>query len=257
MLDFFEGRQELDRCGFKWYLHPIDLIDIAIARDGIWEPKTTVQFNAIVKPGMTLVDVGANIGYFTLRGSRLVGPTGSVIAIDPSMRAFALMSYHVALNGCGNVTALRAALGAAPLRRDNDMAFSWTVTGAKRCDETASVRQVTLDTVVDAIGVGVDVIKVDVDGWDLRVMLGARESVMKHRPILIVEVCDWALDRIEGKPSNGDNVRRLLSLIADDYQYRIFSEHNMGKEITVAEAIHFVQSTKLSFNAFCFPKAVS
>jgi len=65
----------------------LDRADCSVAKEIIerhhCEPEVTKLLEKLIEPGQTFVDIGANVGYFTLRGSRLVGPTGRVIAVEP------------------------------------------------------------------------------------------------------------------------------------------------------------------------------
>jgi FkbM family methyltransferase len=86
-----------------------DLIQRKIAYFGVWEPNLTAYFRKCLKPGDIVLDVGANIGYFTLLGSSLVGPTGRVISIEAAPQIFRLLSDNIALNRATNVRAVNCA----------------------------------------------------------------------------------------------------------------------------------------------------
>jgi hypothetical protein len=70
---------------------------------GLWEPEITRWIERALQPGDGFIDVGANIGYFSLLASKLVGERGAVVAIEPSPELFAALEAHVARNGAGNV----------------------------------------------------------------------------------------------------------------------------------------------------------
>jgi FkbM family methyltransferase len=86
-----------------------DIIQRKIAYFGVWEPNLTAYCKRVLRPGDVLVDVGANIGYFTLLGSSLVGTSGKVVAIEASPRIFALLSSNIARNAATNVRAVNKA----------------------------------------------------------------------------------------------------------------------------------------------------
>lgn len=77
---------------------------------GVWEPHLTKFLKRTLGKDDVLVDIGANVGYFTLLGARLVGPGGGVVAIDASPRAFGRLERNVRLNGCGNVRTVNMAV---------------------------------------------------------------------------------------------------------------------------------------------------
>jgi FkbM family methyltransferase len=86
-----------------------DLIQRKIAYFGVWEPHLTAYFKRALAPGDVFVDVGANIGYYTLLGAALVAPTGSVIAVEASPAIFATLSENLRRNRAGNVRAVNKA----------------------------------------------------------------------------------------------------------------------------------------------------
>lgn len=79
---YFTGSVEID--GLTIFLNPADkTITQAVLQSDAWEPETTAAIRNILKPGDTFIDVGANIGWFTLIASREVGEKGRVIAFEP------------------------------------------------------------------------------------------------------------------------------------------------------------------------------
>jgi FkbM family methyltransferase len=97
--------------GIKMYLDPTDkVITPTILVLGNWETSETAWFLRVVKPGDTFVDAGANAGYYTIIGSRLVGEKGKVYAFEPEPEMFALLEKNVRLNGLTNVVLERKAL---------------------------------------------------------------------------------------------------------------------------------------------------
>ena len=77
---------------------------------GLWEPNLTAWIADRLKPGDVFVDVGANIGYFSLLASKLVGQTGRVVAIEPSPRTFELLRRNLDLNAARNVRPVNVAV---------------------------------------------------------------------------------------------------------------------------------------------------
>ena len=101
------------RHGFAMNLDLAQFVDRTIYCTGEWEPLETGLIAEILKPGDGFVDVGANIGYFTLLAARRVGPTGRVIAVEANPRTFRLLEANVRLNGCANVALHHVAAGEA------------------------------------------------------------------------------------------------------------------------------------------------
>src|SRR5262245_2134996 len=89
-----------------WRTHGV--ADPLLAGRG-YEPEETAFIEAALAPGMTFLDLGANVGYFTCLAARKVGPAGRVWAFEPDPRNFRLLVRSVKANGLSNVTAVRAA----------------------------------------------------------------------------------------------------------------------------------------------------
>jgi tRNA G37 N-methylase Trm5 len=91
-----------------------DLRD-SIAREvcftGRYEPQETALVRALLGPGMSFVDVGANWGYFTLLAAHQVGRSGRVISLEPDPRLFPVLADNIAVNHLSQVTALQVAAG--------------------------------------------------------------------------------------------------------------------------------------------------
>jgi FkbM family methyltransferase len=86
-----------------------DIIQRYVYYFGVWEPNLTSFISRRLGEGDTFIDVGANIGYFTIQASRLVGRSGMVIAVEASPKTFRLLERHVALNECRNVRLVQMA----------------------------------------------------------------------------------------------------------------------------------------------------
>ena len=82
-----------------------------VARTGSYEPEVSATLREVLPPGATFVDIGANIGWFSLLAASLVGPTGRVIAIEPNPRNVALLRQSAKDNGFDNIDVVTVALG--------------------------------------------------------------------------------------------------------------------------------------------------
>jgi FkbM family methyltransferase len=156
-----------------------------------WFEKEIDFVAAFVKPGMTVLDVGANVGIYTLSMARSVGPTGHVFAFEPSGATRALLEAGIKANGLGNVTVSPAALsdhtGTAVLGHGvSSELHSLTITGP---GETVALT--TLDT-EDATGrwPRVDFVKLDAEGVEERILRGAHAFFKRHAPVVMFEIKD-------------------------------------------------------------------
>jgi tRNA A58 N-methylase Trm61 len=98
--------------GFLMYIRPYLLSDLIISLPN-YEPDIQKVFKP--KPGEIVIDVGAHIGYYTLKAARAVGTKGKVIAIEPNPENFHLLRNNVILNRFYNVMTLPIAIGARAL----------------------------------------------------------------------------------------------------------------------------------------------
>ena len=90
--------------GPMWVEEEAGVLTSSLLEEGIWDPITSRLMEVVLAPGMTFVDVGANIGYFTVLGSRLVGPAGRVFAVEPDPRNLSILQANLDRFRCSNVT---------------------------------------------------------------------------------------------------------------------------------------------------------
>jgi FkbM family methyltransferase len=150
-----------------------------------WNPVEVAAFRAALRPGDHAVDVGANVGCYTLLFARWVGSTGRVLALEPAPDAFDGLVRHVALNGlAAQVTALNIAAsdraGVARLAVDGFQGTNHLVAGGS--DDGArsiDVRTETLDELCERERIDPALMKVDVEGAELSVLRGAAETIRR------------------------------------------------------------------------------
>ena len=152
--------------GFRMFVHPED--DLGFRRNRYYEVEETALCERLVKHGDRVLDVGANIGYFTLLLARLVGPDGEVFSFEPDPEHFSLLTRSVALNGFGQVRAFNEAAGAGPATLR--LYRSGVNSGMHRLYESVvcSAEYVTVPVCrIDAKITGpVDFIKLDIEGYE-------------------------------------------------------------------------------------------
>jgi FkbM family methyltransferase len=193
--------------------------EVALYFHGIYEPDLTAVLDAFLRPGDVAVDVGCNCGVVTLEMAARVGPTGRVIAVDPSPLAADRTRQQAALNGFWFVDVHHAAL--EPEERGRITYYQSSV-GIGALPETelryttgarVEVVGTTLDQLLSARGeVRADLIKVDTDGHELSVLSGGQRA-LTHRPLMLLEMTPQAMRR------NGQEPGALLALL-DRLGYR-------------------------------------
>lgn len=155
----------------------------------------------ILKPGMTVVDAGANIGEISLVAAKAVGPQGSVFSFEPVERIAEHLTDHVRLNGLTQVRIVRRALSNRPGTQPIYLAAEKFHDGsvhdglgtlyafAQRSVVAQEVTITTLDAfLAEAGATRLDFVKLDVEGAELAALQGAAASLERFRPHLIIEV---------------------------------------------------------------------
>ncbi len=152
---------------------------------GTYEPELTRWLAATLTEGSVVFDVGANVGYYTLLCSKLVGPKGRVVAFEPVPEIAAFCRKHVAINRAGNVLVYECAAGDTA----EYVAFETRCgTGLGRVSEEGNIRvpSCRLDDVAADVGLRPSFIKIDVEGYGYEVLCGARDILRSARPAIIL-----------------------------------------------------------------------
>lgn len=154
---------------------------------GEYSEGEVALFRALLHPGDVVFDIGANIGASTLPLAHLVGEDGHVIAFEPQVYAYQLLCANVALNSLLQVTTHRAAVGAtmgeAKIPR-LDPRQPANIGGLSLAQQGEPVPLVSLDALAPE---RCDLIKLDVEGYELPVLHGAVKTIAAHRPVIILE----------------------------------------------------------------------
>jgi FkbM family methyltransferase len=162
------------------------------------EPGAVTAFRSLLKPGLTILDVGANVGYFSLIAASLTGITGRVIAFEPTPSVFDRLQENIALNHLANVTAVRIAVsdenGTAPFFVNPDMEDSEgnSLLQAAVASGASQIRVplTTLDVATSQLGLKrIDLLKIDVEGNEIKVLRGAHGILRgAHPPQILMEI---------------------------------------------------------------------
>ncbi len=176
--------------GITYELDLREVIDSSLYFTSTYEVKIDQLFEKYVKPGSTVIDIGANIGLHTLRSALLTGDKGKVIAIEPSTWAINKLRRNLELNPLlsSSVTILKVALGAQP-QKSSTIGFqsSYRLSGRNQVSPEV-VDVLTLDQAIQQSELYlIDVIKIDVDGHEVGILFGSISSLSKFLPTLIVE----------------------------------------------------------------------
>lgn len=162
---------------------------------------------SLVRAGDHVLDLGANIGFHSLALARAVGPTGALIAVEPQRHCFQLLCANLTANQITTAQCLRAAVGdtagtcSVPLLDPTALHNAGAVVVALDVPAQQAVDTVPLITVDGLAPARCDFIKIDTEGFEDRIVLGARRTIATHRPAMYVEVHD------------NQKLRRLVGLL--------------------------------------------
>jgi FkbM family methyltransferase len=194
----------IERDGIVLYADPADAqIGAPLLAGTAHEPHVERALRECLRPGDAVLDIGANIGVFSLLAAGLVGAHGRVIAVEPLARNRALLARSAQANGYAQVEIIAAAAadraGLLELRTHPSTSNSAVPAAAGERLREAQGCSVTVPAVVldEALGAleRLDLVKIDVTGLEPRALRGLERNLARFRPILLSEFHPWAIER--------------------------------------------------------------
>lgn len=200
------------------WLHANKAMTPWITHFGAWEPDERALLLSLLRPGMNVLDIGANVGYHSLVCARAVAPSGRVVAIEPDLENCALLAANLWDAGSTNVELVRAAAGQAtgttPLTLDEDNRGNHRAFALASAARVIDVLCVRVDDLLRS-EILIDVVKIDVQGTDHLVVLGMEETIRQYWPVLIVEFWPGGIAEYGDRPLDVIAYYRDLELSID------------------------------------------
>lgn len=195
---------------------------------GRYERPKMEFFRRHLKPGMTFVDVGANLGDFSLVASRLVGNSGRVISFEPDPGNCQWLRESIAKNELANVELREEALSNTEGQATfflGDVSGWHTLKGGQLQHEKGRITVATRR--LDSLGLDrIDVMKIDVEGAELEVLQGAHESLRRCRPLLLIDL----------HPHMGADVAAVAAMLRElGYQLHTYVGHGKARPFSTHE----------------------
>lgn len=206
---------------------------LAAAR-GIWEPTVTRLVLVALRPGDTFLDVGANLGYFTIVGAARVGPSGRVVAVEALDGTRRRLAANLDDNRLTNVDLVGVGLWSGPMRGHAEDVDAQSLGWARvvPADSSAghlkgqAVRGAALDDLVAAGEVALPacaLAKLDIEGSETQALRGMRATLGRLRPPLLIELNNHALQL---QRSSGAELLQLLT----ELRYAVQALPEAGQE---------------------------
>ncbi len=202
------------------------------------EDRTASLFLQLVSPGHVVIDVGANVGFYSLTAASLVGPAGRVVAFEPGPKTASRLRENAALNGFANLVVVEAAVSDKPgvlrLHLGEDSEGNSLFDPGQEATDSVEVSVLTLDAYAEAEGIArVDLLKIDAEGAEVGIIRGARRVltgpdappvIVEANPLTLrtagesvgslraeLESLGYTIEVIEAMPWRGEVVENWLS----------------------------------------------
>ena len=209
--------------GHKMYLDEDDSLRLSIF--GVYEPSQTELIKQEVKEGDIVLDIGANIGYYTLIFAKMVGPSGKVYAFEPDPKNFLLLKKNVKINNYDNVVLINKAISdkaeKIKLYFSNNNKASHTIYGSEKDTNFVAIDSIKLDDYFKMNEQDISFVKIDVEGAEYKVLQGMKKLLEKSKNNfkIITEFCPAWLKRGGIDPKSylmdTDTIEEKIQLLQD------------------------------------------
>ncbi|HEX7360790.1 MAG TPA: FkbM family methyltransferase [Bryobacteraceae bacterium] len=230
--------------GFALYASPEDAaVGRHIIATGTYEPNVSEVFRRTVKPGMHVLDVGANIGFYTMLGASLVGPKGKVWAVEPNPDNVRMILASRAKNRFEHVAVIQGAAGETwetmCIFPDASNATVTRVSAAEPSQFPPTVLSLPLDVLLGENRV--DVIKIDVEGSEGCSLRGALQVLRRDRPTIFCEFTPEALPSISKMTAE-----QFLQFLTDlDYDLTVLLDDSGECGQDIAKVMSYYEQSHL------------
>ena len=232
------------RNGIIYSLDLTEAIDFATYFGG-WEPETIEFIENNVKNGNYIIEVGANVGIQTLHLAKKVGVNGRVYAFEPTEFALSKLTKNCELNPdlYNRITVLKKLVTdgkhSTPV---STIRSSWQTDQSRDNDEFINSNlAICIDEFIFEMQIKqLDILKIDVDGYDFKVLQGAEKAILKFKPLIYIELGEEALNE------QGDSVKDIYNLLIEfGYEGRLATNYSQIIDLEMT-LIHLQKSTHIN-----------
>jgi len=245
--------------GYSMYTIPNDPgISTELSIFKTHEPLNTKILKKILKKGMTCIDIGGNIGYYVLLERELIGNKGKIIAIEPLQRNFDCLKKNIELQNVSNISTYCFACsdknGTVPFIVDKESNGCWIVPdGITNPDPSrGTITEVPvriLDEFIEELNLkNVDFIRMDVEGFEINILKGLKNTLKNFRPIVSFELHKNFLGE--------EKTREIFKILKDlDYEIESFVTRDLDipligtmndvKQLGIDDALDIIENGKV------------
>ncbi len=231
--------------------HTGNYLDYMVFATGSYEPAIAGLITSQINPGSTVMDIGANVGIHTITMGKAAGPNGKVYAFEPIGFLRKKIEENIWLNNLHNVEIIPSALsnqaGKQEIFFDENDSNLGTASLGKKSEQTNLEIDIKVgDEVAQELGISqLDLMKIDVEGFELKVLKGLESTISKLRPRIIFEFDVNYIKRVE---EEGMDVKEEIFSYFSSKNYQLFEIANHGL-INIDSAEGFPWSS----NVFALP----
>jgi len=220
--------------GHKMFLDSEDSLRLSINEE--YDEFETTLIKKLITNGNTVIDIGANIGYYTLIFARLVGTQGKVFAFEPELNNFELLKKNITINGYENVTTINKA-ASNKIGKQELYLFEYNKAGHSLLNpekgndvKTTTIDTTTLDDYFKKLDFNVDFIKMDIEGAEAKALQHMSTIITSNKNIILMtEFFPYMLKK------SGIEPEEYLNLLTN-YGFNIFHMEKKNRKLVPIDA---------------------
>lgn len=185
-----------------------------------WEPHFTELIHTYVKKDSIAIDIGAHIGTHTITMSSCVGKNGVVLAFEPQKKIHKELLTNCQLNHCANVLSFQCALGDHQGRAylGKEQQFN---EGARYISSKHPVESIAMLTLDSLSLEHVSFIKIDVESYEKEVLMGAKQTILRNKPIILIEIGGGLAKEREENTNPQMHLQSVIDILTREFDYKM------------------------------------